>query len=112
MPLFLFVLIPITWAITGKLLGVALSAAFFFRVNGKRRGRRLGFWAAIMLPTCYLTIVWLGLGGNAGSGMTLFGSQPLLDLACNIPLFAIVVLGLFAGGIYVVRDLTTGHAQV
>ena len=109
MSILIFIGIPICWAILGKVLGLALSAAFFYSDAGKRLGQRVSRWCVPIFPCVMLIALFAGIDGNAGRGVTLFGSDTLFDLACIIPIYAIPILLVPAALIYVVRDLTLGH---
>jgi hypothetical protein len=111
MSLILWIFLPICCAVTGKLLGGAISASYFFREPGRRLGRIIGSWCAPVFPMIYLIAMYVGASGNAGRGFRLFGSELLFDLACAVPFYAIPILGAYVGAIYVIRDLTMGHRE-
>jgi hypothetical protein len=109
MSIFLFILLPLCWATLGKALGWALAAAFFYGAAGRRLGRHLSRWGTPILPCLYLVAILTGIDGDAGHGFTLFGSTTLLGLAAAVPFYGVIALSLFAGAVYVLRDLTVGH---
>src|SRR5262249_50444509 len=109
MSIFLLVVLPIGWALLGKVLGLALSAALFFNAAGNRLGRRVSRWCVPVLPGVFLVMIVWGTSGDAGHGFTLFGSATLFGLACAIPFYGVISLTIFAGTLYVIRDLTLGH---
>jgi len=111
MSILVLIIVPVCWALAGKLAGLTIAASCFFSVNGKRAGKQVGGWLSLVLPTGYLLAAATGLSGNAGYGFTLFGSERLFDLACGIPVYAVPVLGVFAAAVYIVRDLTLGHTD-
>ena len=106
MALFLYVLLPLGWALTGRLAGLAVSLSAPGE-RGKRLGRALGWWCAALLPALHLLLLVVGAGGNAGHGVRLFGSEELLALLC-LPMYLVPALGLYAGAACVVRDLLRG----
>lgn len=110
MALFLFILVPIGWALFGKLAGAALTAAYFFSPAGRRRGAAVSRIAVWLLPFVYLVAVATGGHGSAASGFRLFGNEGLLALACGIPLYGVIPLAVFWAAMWVLRDLTFGHA--
>ena len=109
MTILIFLVIPLGFALVGKLLGLATAASFFYSEPGKRLGRTLSRWCVPILPAVDLALLLCGGDGDAGRGMTLFGSAELFGLLCDIPLYGIPILGVYAGVIYVIRDLTLGH---
>ena len=109
MSILIFLVGPIAWALTGVLLGTAVAASCFYNERGRRLGREVSRWSWPTLPLAYLAVVITGLGGNAGSGRALFGSEVLADLLAAATFYTLPVLAAFAGAIYVVRDLTLGH---
>jgi hypothetical protein len=108
MALFLYVLLPAAWAITGRLLGgaVALTVA---TEGGRRAGRAVGRHTVWLFPGLCLALLLAGASGNAGRGVRLFGSEELMGVLC-LPVYAIPVLGGYALLAYVIRDLT-GRGQ-
>jgi hypothetical protein len=109
MSVLLFVVIPMAWALTGKLLGMAVTTSCFYSARGKRAGLAVGRWCVAVFPIVYLALLLVGAGGDAGHGFHLFGSEELLGLIPGIPIYALPVLSIYVGGLYMVRDLTLGH---
>ncbi len=109
MSILLFIILPIGWALTGKLVGTAVAAAFLYSVRGKDLGRTIGRWCVPLLPTLYLALIIVGADGSAGRGFSLFGSAEIFEMACAFPIYAVPVLAALSGAIYVARDLTIGH---
>jgi hypothetical protein len=109
MSVILYVGLPLCWALAGKLLGLALAASCFFSDRGRRAGRTVSRWCVAVFPLVFVALLTTGVSGNAGAGFQIFGSGELFDLLCGIPIYAIGALGLYAGGLYVARDLTIGH---
>lgn len=106
MTLFLFVFLPLLCLAAGKLLGLAVSASLFYSDAGKRIGDAVARWCMPILPIAFVLLMVAGVRGNAGYGFTLFGSQELFELFCVIPFYVAPVLAVYAGAIYVIRDLT------
>jgi hypothetical protein len=106
MSLILFAFLPLAWALTGFLLGRAVSACVPGE-RGQRSGRALGRWSAWALPAVYLLLFFLGGGGDAGHGIRLFGSEELFAILC-VPVYAVPALGLFLGAACVIRDVARG----
>ncbi|MBI3409038.1 MAG: hypothetical protein HY040_11880 [Planctomycetes bacterium] len=112
MAFFLYIFLPLSWALFGKALGWAIAAACFYSAGAKRLGRRVGNCCALAFPGIFLVLLISGGEGNAGRGFTLFGDAALLEVLCAIPLNCVVGLLVFAGIVYVIRDLTIGHSAV
>jgi hypothetical protein len=106
MALFLYVLLPLAWALTGRLLGSAVSLSAPGPA-GQRLGGSLGRCCAVLLPALYGLLLVLGVRGDAGHGVRLFGSEELFGLLA-LPVYLVPALALYAGGAYVVRDLLGG----
>lgn len=111
MTLFIFILIPLAWAFTGWLLGCAVSASCFFSERGRRWGKLTTRTCLPLLPVLYLALVIIGGRGDAAHGVTIFGSELVAGIVLGIPFYAIPALAIYAGAIYVVRDLTLGHVK-
>jgi hypothetical protein len=111
MSLILFVVLPAALFLMGKLAGLAVAAGGFYSVCGKRLGETVGRWTSLALPAAYLAAMLLGAEGDAGHGVTLFGSADLLDAIGAVVYYGMPALALFAGAVYVVRDLTLGHIK-
>jgi hypothetical protein len=109
MSVILYIGLPLCWALVGKLLGLAVAASCFFSDRGRRAGQSVGRWCVPIFPLVFIALLTAGGSGNAGHGFQIFGSTELFDLLCGIPIYAIPALGLYTGGLYVVRDLTFGH---
>jgi hypothetical protein len=106
MSLFLILFIPAGWALTGRLLGGAVSLSVPTE-SGQRLGRALGWWAAWLFPGVYFVLLVVGGSGNAGQGMRLFGSDELFGLLC-LSLYTVPVLVGYVILAYVIRDLLRG----
>ena len=106
MALFLYVFLPLGWALTGRLLGSAVSLSVP-TTAGKRLGGVLGRWCAVLLPALDGLLFVLGASGNAGHGVRLFGSEELFGLLA-LPVYLVPALALYAGAAYVVGDLLRG----
>ena len=111
MSLIIFVALPLLWALTGKLLGLAVTASCFYSASGKRAGQKISRWCVPICPSLFLALMVVGDDGNAGHGMHVFGSAEFFDLLCVIPLYVVPVLGVYVVSLYVIRDLTLGHEQ-
>jgi hypothetical protein len=109
MSVLLVVIIPLAWALTGKLLGLAVAASYFYSARGTRAGRTISRWCVPVFPIIYLVLIFLGGSGTAGTGVRLFGSEELFGLTAGIPIYTLIPLALYAGALYVARDLTLGH---
>jgi hypothetical protein len=109
MTILLFIVIPSLWGLAGYLLGPAVAAAHFYSEAGWRRGLAVRRVAAPALLLGSLALVVAGVRGTAGTGITVFGSESLPGLLLAGALYAPPALALFAGPLYVVRDLTLGH---
>jgi hypothetical protein len=109
MSIVLYVLVPIGWALLGKVLGWAISATCFFSARGNRIGQSVSRWCVPIFPVVIFVTLLAGAGGDAGHGITLFDSAALLSLVCLIPFYGVPALALAAGVVYVIRDLTLGH---
>ena len=94
------------WAVTGKLLGLALSLSVPTEA-GRRAGGAIGRWGAWLLPALHLLLLLSGGSGNAGHGFRVLGSEGLFSLLC-LPWYAAPGLGCYALAAYVVRDLARG----
>jgi hypothetical protein len=108
MSLFLYVIIPLGYALTGQLVGTAAAASWFYTDAGKRRGKVISRWCAWLFPVVFVILIAAGAAGNAGREFTLFGSAAFFDTACGIPLYAVPILAAYAGLLYVIRDLMWG----
>ncbi len=111
MSFLIFVGIPLCWAILAKAIAWAVSASCFHSETGKRLGQQLARWCVPIFAGVVLLALIIGCAGNAGHGITLFGSDTLLELLFSIPYYAIPALLAFAGSVYVIRDLTLGHTK-
>jgi hypothetical protein len=111
MSVLFFFCIPLAWAIFAKALGWSIAAGCFYSETGLRAGQQLSRWGVPFAPLVVLLALLMGLDGDAGHGVTLFGSVTLVELVFSIPAYAIPVLLAFAALIYVVRDLTIGHLK-
>jgi hypothetical protein len=108
MALFLFVLLPLGWALTGRLAGLAFSLSAPSEA-GRRLGVRLGRWCMVLLPVVHSLVLFLGVSGDAGHGVRVFGSELLAELLC-LPVYLVPVLGGYALVAFVVRDLAGKRA--
>jgi hypothetical protein len=106
MALFLYVFLPLGWALTGLLLGAAVSLTLGTE-DGKHWGKKVGRWAMGVLPVLYLVLFSVGGGGSAGNGITLFGSTQLFEYLC-LPWYIVPSFALYVGIVYVIRDLRQG----
>jgi hypothetical protein len=106
MALFLYVVIPAGWALTGWLLGRAVSRSVATEA-GRRVARRLGRWCSWLLPGVYCALLLLGVSGNAGGGFRLFGSEELFALLC-LPFYTVPTLVLYLILAQVIHDLLRG----
>jgi hypothetical protein len=68
MSIIVLIVVPICWALAGKLGGLTIAASCFFSANGKRVGKRVGGWLSLLFPAAYLLAAATGLSGNAGHG--------------------------------------------
>lgn len=109
MTILLFIVMPLGWALVGKLTGLALAASLFYSERGRRLGRVVGGLCMVILPSLWIAALLIGAAGNAGHGITLFGSAALIEEVMVMGWYGIPILGAYAGAIYVVRDLTIGH---
>lgn len=109
MGLLLFVLLPLGWAITGRLLGTVVSLTVATE-GGRRVGGVLGRHCAWLLPLLYFAVFLAGASGNAGDGVRLFGSEQLFGLLC-LPMYSVPVLAAYAIGVHVIRDLFQGFSS-
>jgi hypothetical protein len=103
MALFLFILLPLGWALTGRLAGLAFSLSAPSEA-GQRLGARLGRWCMVLLPVVHLLLLFLGLSGNAGHGVHVFGSELLAEVLC-LPVYLVPVFAGYVLVAFVVRDL-------
>jgi hypothetical protein len=101
---FLFIVIPIGWAINGRLLGPVVSFLIPTR-GGRRAGALVGRHGTWLLPVVYLALLITGGSGNAGWGFLLFGSEELFELIC-MPWHAVPFLGGIALVGFVYQSLT------
>ena len=106
MAIILFVFVPIGWVLTAWLLGAAVSFSVP-TAAGKRYGSLLGRWCRWLFPALYFLLYFLGVSGDAGNGVRLFGSEDLFGLLC-LPFYAVPVLGLYVAALFVIRDLIRG----
>jgi hypothetical protein len=103
MALFLFILLPLGWALTGRLAGLSFSLSSPSEA-GQRLGSQLGRWCMVLLPVVHLVLLFLGLSGNAGHGVRVFGSKELAEALC-LPIYLVPVLAGYVLVAFVVRDL-------
>jgi hypothetical protein len=109
MALLFFILLPLGWALTGWLAGVAVSLSAPTEA-GSRFGARLGRCCTFLLPSVHVLLFLVGVSGNAGHGVRLFGSEELVALAC-LPIYLVPALGVYDVVVYVIRDLTRQYSK-
>jgi hypothetical protein len=109
MSLLLFIILPALCGLLGKLLGLAVAATTFFTPAGKDLGRAISGWCVPLLPVVILVLMAAGARGNAAHGFSLFGSLWLFEVVCLVVFYAVPVLGVYVGLLYVTRDLTLGQ---
>jgi hypothetical protein len=105
----LYIFLPTMLGLTGLLLHPAIAAAHFYSASGWQRGKRIGRFAAPGLFFGTLLLIVTGARGSAGSGITIWGSESVIDPLMGVALYTPITLAVFAGVLYVVRDLTLGH---
>lgn len=103
MALLLFIIVPLGWTITGALLGPVIAQTFASE-RGRAVGRLVGFCCAGLFPAIVIGLFVVGLSGNAGHGVLLFGAEPPWEWL-SLPVYAIPVLGGYALGVFVLRDI-------
>src|SRR5215831_9040385 len=106
MALLIFIVLPLGWFLTGRLLGWGISLSVP-RERGERLGTTVGWWFALVSPIVYGVLLGLGGSGNAGHGVRLFGSEEAFGLLC-LPMYLVPGLCLVGGTVYVIRDLPQG----
>jgi hypothetical protein len=110
MALILFVIMPIGWAVSGWLLGRAVSATV--PTDAARRfGKATGRCCAWFLPALHVLLLVLGGSGDAGHGVRLFGSEELFGLLC-LPFYTVPAFLLYLGAACVIRDLIRGLSSL
>ena len=106
MGLILFILIPLGWAVTGRLLGAAVARTVT-TAAGQRLGYTLGRWCMWIFPAIFYLLFFLGVSGDAGHGVRIFGSEELLGVMC-LSIYTAPALALYLVAVYVVRDIVRG----
>lgn len=106
MAMFLYIFVPLGWSLTGFLFGSAISLSLPGE-NGRRVGKTIGGWCVGLFPFLCLVLLFTGVRGNAGHGLTLFGSEEFLNLLC-LSWNVVLVLGIYVVVLHVIRDLVWG----
>lgn len=109
MSIILFIVMPLGFLLVGKLFGLAVAASCFYSESGKCLGKTVSRWCMPIFPMVYLLLLVFGGEGDAGHGITIFGSATAFDAFAGILTFAIPIMGIYAGATYVIRDLMVGH---
>lgn len=106
MGLILFILIPLGWAVTGRLLGAAVAHTVATE-GAQRLGYLLGRWCMWIFPAIFYLLFFLGVSGDAGNGVRVFGSEALLGILC-LSIYIAPALALYLTAACVVRDIVRG----